>query len=119
MGSKTAGKTVVNPAKKDAYLAKLKQIYANIPPTNAEKAGELMSRLADVLVMMDECRDGIAADGLVVSMPQGNYSINRENPYSKIYDAKHKLMLLTVDHLDKMLPDEGSGRDELMEFLSK
>lgn len=103
---------------KKAYKKTLWEIYAGIPAGEKQKAEELIGRLADVLLMMDECREHIASEGLVTEMQQGDYSIDRENPYSKIYDAKHKLMLLTIDRLDKMQPDGGSGKDELMEFLA-
>ncbi len=107
------------PKKRDekAYKEKLLEIYAGIPEGKKKKADELIERLADVLLMMDKCRDRIKAEGLVTEMQQGDYSIDRENPYSKIYDAKHKLMLATFDKLDKLQPEAESGRDELMSFL--
>lgn len=115
---KTTGKSPEK-SPKEAYIEKLTEIYENIPPQNEKKAAELISRLAGVLYMMDECTRNLDVQGLVVSMPQGDYEIERENPYSKIYDAKHKLMLQTVDKLDKLLPDDASGKDELLEYLSQ
>lgn len=88
-----------------------------IPAEKKQKTEELIGRLADVLLMMDECREHITTEGLVTEMQQGDYSIERENPYSKIYDAKHKLMILTIDRLDKMQPEGAGGEDELMAFI--
>lgn len=99
------------------YVNRFRKIYAGVPAERENKARELIARLADVLVMMDECRAHLSAEGCVTSMPQGNYSIERENPYSRIYDAKHKLMLATIEKLDKMLPAGEPKSDELMDFL--
>lgn len=90
---------------KSDYIKKYKQIYKNIPDHNQKKADELIDRLADVLLMMDDCKKHIEADGCVTSMCQGNYDIERESPWSKAFDAKTKLMIALLDKLDKLLPD--------------
>lgn len=41
----------------------------------------------------------------MTEMDQGKYKIDRENPYSKVYDSKVKLMISIIEKLDKMLPD--------------
>lgn len=91
--------------KRADYVKKYNDIYRDIPERNQKKAKELISKLADVLIMMDECKDHVDSDGCVTEMCQGNYSIERENPWSKVYDAKVKLMISLIDKLDKMLPD--------------
>ncbi|MCQ2327690.1 MAG: hypothetical protein MJZ71_09030 [Bacteroidales bacterium] len=91
--------------KKD-YLKKYKEIYKDITENNQKKADALIDKLADVLVMMDECQEHINAEGCVTDMCQGNYNIQRENPWSKVYDAKTKIMISILDKLDKMLPDQ-------------
>ena len=91
--------------KKD-YVKKFKEIYKGISESNAKKADALIDKLADVLVMMDECKMHIDAEGCVTEMSQGSYSIERENPWSKVYDAKSKIMLSILDKLDKMIPDQ-------------
>lgn len=99
------------------YIDRLTAIYAEIPGEKMEKADLLISKGAELLMMMDECRKHTDQEGCVSEMRQGNYSIMRENPWSKVYDSKHKLLLSTLDKLDKLLPDQGSKRDELVEFL--
>lgn len=93
---------------KKEYIKKYKKIYKGIATSNQKKAQELIEKLADVLVMMDECKDHIDNEGCVTSMSQGTYSIERENPWSKVYDAKAKLMIQIIEKLDKMLPDQKS-----------
>lgn len=109
--------------KKD-YEKKYKTIYKEIPESNKKKAEELIGRLADVLVMMDECQEHILEDGCVTSMIQGTYSIDRENPWSKVYDQKVKVCISLLDRLDKMLPDAktdavSKAGESLAQFVAK
>ncbi len=99
------------------YTAKLQAAYADIPEDKRIKADEYIQRLSDVLSMMDECKKHIKAEGCVSEMSQGAYSITRENPWSKVYDAKHRLMLSTFEKLDAMLPEQEGKADELTDFL--
>ena len=100
------------------HLNKLKKIYADIPEDKQEKVKDLIEKMADVLVIMDECKDHLTKEGCVTEMPQGSYTIQRENPYSKIYDAKYKLMLATIDKLNKLTEGKGPKKDELIDFLN-
>lgn len=93
---------------KKKYVSKYKKIYKEISENNQKKAQELIERLAEVLEMMDECRTHLEEEGLVVPMDQGKYTIDRENPWSKVYDSKCKLMVAIIDKLDKLLPDQKS-----------
>lgn len=88
------------------YLKVYKEIYKGINESNQKKADALIDKLADVLVMMDECKEHIDTEGCVSEMCQGSYSIQRENPWSRVYDTKSKIMLSILDKLDKMLPDQ-------------
>lgn len=87
------------------YVKKYSEIYKDIPEKHKKKASELIDKLSEVLDMMDECRKHIVEDGLVVPMCQGNYEIERESPWSKVYDAKAKIMLSILEKLDKMQPE--------------
>ena len=88
------------------YVRKYRRFYKNIPENNRKKSQELIEKLADVLMMMEQCKEHLDAEGCCTDMCQGNYSITRENPWSKVYDAKCKTMLSILDKLDKMLPDQ-------------
>lgn len=87
------------------YVRKYSKIYADIPEKNRKKADEIIGKLADVLIMMDNCQTHIKSEGLVTKMDQGKYEIDRENPWSKVYDAKAKLYIALIEKLDKMVPD--------------
>jgi len=109
--------------KKD-YLKRFSEIYKAIPESNKKKAEQLIDKLADVLVMMDECKEHLDEEGCVVKMCQGSYEIDRENPWSKVYDSKSKIMMTLIEKLDKFLPDvkqEGVAKagENLAAFVAK
>lgn len=87
------------------YLKRLNAIYKDIPPSKAKKAKELIRLLAEDLALRDECLKHLAEEGAVTEMPQGNYSIMRENPWSKVADSKTKNILAIMEKLEKLLPD--------------
>lgn len=90
---------------KSQYIAFFKKIYSNIPDKNKKKAEELFQRAAELAVIIDSCDKHLTEEGPVTEMSQGKYVILRENPYSKVQDAKMKTYLMVIDKLDKMLPD--------------
>lgn len=92
--------------KKADITKQYKDIYKVIPEKNHKKRDALIDTLADVLIMMEECKYHIEEEGCVTDMPQGSYSITRENPWSKVYDSKVKLQISILDKLDKMVPDD-------------
>lgn len=91
--------------KKSEIIKKYSDIYRDIPEKNKKKAEELIDKLSDVLIMMQECKEHLDSEGCVTEMCQGSYTIERESPWSRTYDSKVKLMLSITDKLDKMLPD--------------
>ncbi len=99
------------------YLTKLKKIFSDIPEDKRDKAEELFRYMADLKVMLDECKERIKTEGCVTEMSQGKYIIMRENPASRVYDSKYKLMLSTYDKLLKLTDGEGAHKDALMTFL--
>lgn len=99
------------------YLSRLRKIFRDIPEDRKESRDLLLKRLAVAFVQMDECQEHLQKEGVVTEMSQGNYTIMRESPYSKVYDAKYKLMLATVDKLNRMSTGSGVKKDELMRFL--
>lgn len=102
------------------YISRFSEIYRDIPKGQQAKAEALIEKLADVLVMMDECAKHLQKEGCVSEMCQGKYSIQRINPWSQAYDAKAKIMLSIVDKLDKMLPDQkAEGINRAGENLAK
>lgn len=109
---------------KEEYVRKYNTIYRKVDKNNKKKAKELIDKLSDVLVMMEECKTHIDEEGCVSEMCQGRYNIQRENPWSKTYDNKVKLMVTIMDKLDKLLPDQKAetvarAGDALGSFIAK
>jgi len=108
---------------KKSYIRKFTDIYSEIAG-NSKKAKELIERLADLAVILDEAREHLCEEGAVTSMDQGNYSIERENPWSKIADSKQKSYLAVMNKLDDMMPSEKEATatkagEVLKDFISK
>lgn len=109
---------------KEEYVKKYTSIYRKVDKNNKKKAKELIDKLADVLLMMDECKQHIDEEGCVSEMCQGKYTIQRENPWSQTYNQKVKLMTTIMDRLDRLLPDAktetvAKAGDALGAFISK
>lgn len=90
------------------YIKLFKDLYKDIPESKQKKAMELIKRAAELSMILDECKAHITEEGSVTEMDQGKYTITRENPYSKVQDAKTKSLLSVLDRLDKMVPDSKS-----------
>lgn len=91
---------------KKEYIAKFKKIYKDIPKEFKAKADDLIDTLASTRVYIDECNEHLFREGVVVQMQQGDYFIDRENPYSKQHSDKQKLYSQIIKQLDDMLPNE-------------
>lgn len=87
------------------YIRLFKELYKDIPESKQKKAMELIKRAAELSMILDDCKAHITEEGAVTEMEQGKYAIMRENPYSKVQDAKTKSLLAVLDRLDKMIPD--------------
>ena len=91
-------------AAKKKYRSLFKRIYKDIDPAKKKKAYDVIENLAMLRATIDDCEEHIAAEGLVVKMSQGNYEIDRENPYIKIQDRAQKTYSTLLKQLDDMLP---------------
>ena len=89
---------------KQKYKRLYKSIYRDIDRTKKKKAADLIENLAMIRATIDECEDHINSEGLVVKMSQGNYDIDRENPYIKIQDRAQRTYSTLLKQLDDMLP---------------
>lgn len=108
---------------KKKYIKKYTAMYSLIADGN-KKVEELIIRLADLSVILDECREHLLEEGAVTEMAQGNYVIERENPWSKVQDAKQKTYLSVMSKLDDMMPSAKEANvqkagEALSDFISK
>ena len=108
---------------KKKYKRLFKNIYKDIDPARKKKALDIIENLSMIRATIDECEEHIQAEGLVVKMQQGNYDIDRENPYIKIQDRAQKTYSTLLKQLDEMLPSTKAQEvtkagDALKAFIS-
>ena len=89
---------------KEDYLEKYLGTYKEI--AEDEKGMELISRIAETCTILDECAEHLKDEGSVISMSQGKYDINVENPYSKIRAREMKNFLKLRSQLETMLNEK-------------
>lgn len=100
---------------------RIKKIYKNLPKERLEIAKKLIERAAYMLVSLEDMEAKISEDGLVVTMPQGNYEIERAHPLLQPYNAMVKNYNATIKQLDEISPnsDVEKAGQALMMFATK
>ena len=97
---------------KKKYIALYRDIYADIPKEMQKKAWDIIENLAMVRTTIDECEEHIEKEGVVVTMCQGTYEIDRKNPYIDVQDKAHKTYCTLLKQMDAMLPTIGEQKVE-------
>lgn len=100
---------------------RIAKLYKNLTKDRLEITKKLIERAAYMLVSLEEMEEKIASDGLVVEMPQGQYTIERAHPLLQQYNAMVKNYNATIKQLNESLPPveaEQAGQ-ALMMFATK
>lgn len=111
--------TIISRQKKEQN--RIKKIYKNLPKERLEIAKKLIERAAYMLVSLEDMEQIISTDGLVVTMPQGSYEIERAHPLLQPYNAMVKNYNATIKQLNELSPGveaEKAGQ-ALMMFATK
>lgn len=100
---------------------RIKKIYKNLPKERLEIAKKLIERAAYMLVSLEDMEQKISEDGLVVTMPQGSYEIERAHPLLQPYNAMVKNYNATIKQLNEMSPNSNTEKagQALMMFATK
>lgn len=100
---------------------RIKKIYKNLPKERLEIAKKLIERAAYMLVSLEDMEKKISEDGLVVTMPQGSYEIERAHPLLQPYNAMVKNYNATIKQLNEMSPNSDTEKagQALMMFATK
>lgn len=100
---------------------RIKKIYKNLPKERLEIAKKLIERAAYMLVSLEDMEAKISEDGLVVTMPQGSYQIERAHPLLQPYNAMVKNYNATIKQLNEMSPNSDTEKagQALMMFATK
>ena len=100
---------------------RIKKIYKNLPKERLEIAKKLIERAAYMLVSLEDMEAKISEDGLVVTMPQGSYEIERAHPLLQPYNAMVKNYNSTIKQLNDIAPNSDTEKagQALMMFATK
>lgn len=100
---------------------RINRIYKKLPKERFEIAKKLIERAAYMAISLEEMEEKMNADGLIVTMPQGNYEIKRAHPLLQPYNAMVKNYNAIIKQLNDLAPDSETEKagQALMMFATK
>ena len=100
---------------------KFKKLYANIPEDKLKINENLMKRAVFMYEKLEAMEKKIDEDGLLVTMPQGKYDIERAHPLISQYNAMVKNYTTVIKQLNELLPDTEADKagEALLRFAVK
>ena len=113
------GKT--NISEKDKELRRIKKLFKEMPDNWKKVNEKLFIRAANMAVFLSEMEEKLATEGLIVSMPQGDYEIERAHPLLQQYNSMVKNYNATIKQLSEALPPAAAetAGSALMKFVTK
>lgn len=88
-----------------AEAARLREILHDVPKQQISLVERLIDRAAFMLVTLQDYEKAITEEGIITDMPQGDYSIRRENPAARGYNTLVKNYQGVIRQLTDLLPD--------------
>lgn len=110
-----------NISEKDKELRRIKKLFKEMPDNWKKVNEKLFIRAANMAVFLSEMEEKLATDGLIVSMPQGDYEIERAHPLLQQYNSMVKNYNATIKQLSEALPPAAAetAGSALMKFVTK
>ena len=103
-------------------LTELRRLYRDLDKDEKTLPESVAEELAFMKVTLEELKDRVNKDGVVTEMVQGSYSIDRENPALKSYNAtiqRYNTMVKQLfDMLDRKAPETSDERD-IRDFIKR
>lgn len=104
-------------------LTKFRRFIKDLESEDQNMAMNMVSELAFMKVTLEDLKEEVNVNGVVTEMPQGEYSITRENPALKSYTTVIQRYNATLKQLDdfikNILGTKGQDIDMLGQFLQK
>ena len=104
-------------------LTKFRRFIKDLESEDRNMAMNMVSELAFMKVTLEDLKEEVNVNGVVTEMPQGEYSITRENPALKSYTTVIQRYNATLKQLDdfikNILGTKGQDVDMLGQFLQK
>ena len=85
---------------------RLEKILKDVPKQQIALCRRLIERAAFMLVTLMDYEREITKNGVITEMPQGEYTIQRENPAAKGYNTMVKNYQAVIRQLTDLLPDK-------------
>lgn len=92
--------------KKTLDLGELREIYEKLDNGKSKLALSLLDKAEFMEDTLLKLQKKIKDDGVVTSMCQGSYDIDRENPALRSYNTTIKNYTSVIKQLNEMLPKE-------------
>ena len=110
-----------NISEKDKELRRIKKLFKEMPDNWKKVNEKLFIRAANMAVFLSEMKEKLATEGLIVSMPQGDYEIERAHPLLQQYNSMVKNYNATIKQLSEALPPAAAetAGSALMKFVTK
>ena len=100
-------------AKKKALdLKDLKPIFEEMDNGKSKLALSLLDKAEFMEDTLSKLQKKVQQDGVVTSMCQGNYDIDRENPALRSYNTTIKNYTSVIKQLNDMLPSDDKPKDD-------
>lgn len=103
-------------------ISKFRKFIKDLDTEEKRMAMNMVNELAFMKITLEDLKKEVNANGVVTEMPQGEYSITRENPALKSYNTMIQRYNSTLkqldDYINKISP-QTDGLDTLSQFLQK
>ena len=107
-------------AKKSINIKELKTVFEKINDNRSKLALSLLDKAEFMEDTLQQLQEKIKKDGVVTSMCQGKYDIDRANPALQAYNVTIKNYTSVIKQLVDLLPDSVSKIDgeDLLKFIA-
>lgn len=92
--------------KKISDIGELKKVFLELNNNKSRLALSLLDKAEFLEKTLEELKDQVNLNGVITSMCQGEYEIDRENPALRSYNTTVKNYTSVIKQLNDMLPSE-------------
>lgn len=94
-------------------ISKFRKFIKDLDTEEKRMAMNMVNELAFMKITLEDLKKEVNANGVVTEMPQGEYSITRENPALKSYNTMIQRYNSTLKQLDDYINKISPQTDEL------
>lgn len=107
-------------AKKKTNIKELRTVFESLNDNKSKLALSLLDKAEFMEDVLNKLQEKVKADGVVTSMCQGAYDIDRENPALRSYNTTIKNYNSIIKQLNDLLPEEASKNvgENIMAFIA-